>query len=144
MDPEPGNSPAPPPPVPEALYQPPPAPPPQAPGLRDDDRTMAMLCHLLGIFTGFLGPLVIWLVRKDQSPFVDHHGREALNFQITLMLVMLALGGVTFILMFVLVGILLVPLLVAIPLVALVFEIMAAVAAQHGDWHRYPFNIRLV
>ncbi len=105
---------------------------------------MAMLCHLLGIFTGFLGPMVLWLVRKDQSSFVDHHGRESLNFQITLTLVMLGLGGLTFFLIFLIVGLLLVPVLIAIPFVGLVLEILAAVAAQRGDWHRYPFNIRLV
>ena len=105
---------------------------------------MAMLCHLLAIFTGFIAPLVIWLVKKDQSPFIDHHGRESLNFQITLLLVMLALGGLTMVLMFVLIGFLLIPVLVVVPIIALVFEILAAVAAQRGDWHRYPFNIRLV
>jgi len=47
-----------------------------------DDRSMAMLAHLLGIFTGFLGPLIIWLMKKDQSPFVDDQAKESLNFQI--------------------------------------------------------------
>src|SRR5438270_7176549 len=49
-----------------------------------DSMTMAMLCHLLAIFTGFLGPLIIWLMKKDTSPFVDDQGKEALNFWITL------------------------------------------------------------
>src|ERR1700761_2896163 len=48
-----------------------------------DSVTMGMLCHLLGIPIGFLGPLIIWLVKKDTSPFVDDQGKEALNFQIT-------------------------------------------------------------
>lgn len=103
-----------------------------------------MLCHLLGIFTGFIGPLILWLVKKDNSAFVGHHGREALNFQITLMLVMLGLGSVTVVLMFVVVGILLVPVLFIVPILALVAEIIAAVAAQKGEWHRYPCCIRLV
>src|SRR4051812_11305473 len=51
-----------------------------------DDKTMAMLAHLLGIVTGFVGPLIIWLVKKDQSPFVDDQGKEALNFQLTLLI----------------------------------------------------------
>lgn len=118
--------------------------PPAAAGLSEDDRTMAMLCHLLGMFTGFLGPLIVWLVKKDQSPFVDHHGRESLNFQLTILLAMLALGSVTFVLMLVLVGFLLVPVLAAIPIIALIFEIIAAIAAQRGEWHRYPFCIRMV
>lgn len=109
-----------------------------------EDKTLAMLCHLLAIFTGFLGPLVLWLVKKDQSPFIDHHGREALNFQITLLFVMIALGSVTFILMFIFVGILLIPVIMIVGILALVAEIMAAIAAQNGEWHRYPFNLRLV
>jgi uncharacterized Tic20 family protein len=103
-----------------------------------------MLCHLLGIFTGFLGPLVIWLVQKDRCTFLDHHGREALNFQLTILLVMMCLGSATFVLMFVFVGVLLIPVLIAVPVLAIVAEILAALAAQKGEWHRYPFCIRLV
>ncbi len=120
------------------------SPPPVVPSLSEDERTMGMLCHLLGILTGFIGPLVLWLVKKDQSPFIDHHGREALNFQITLFLVMIALASVTFVLMLVVVGFLLIPVLFAIPIIGLVLEILAAVAAQRGEWHRYPFCLRLV
>jgi uncharacterized Tic20 family protein len=127
----PDNSPAPPP-IPDHLF------------ISEEDKSLAMLCHLLGIFTGFIGPLILWLVKKDSSMFVGHHGREAFNFQITLMLVMLGLGSVTIVLMFVIVGILLVPVMFIIPILALVAEIIAAVAAQKGDWHRYPCCIRLV
>ena len=126
-----GNSPAPP---PMPAYQ----------AISEEDKSLAMLCHLLVIFTGFIGPLILWLVKKDSSAFVGHHGREALNFQITLMLVMLGLGSVTVVLMFVVVGILLVPVLFIVPILALVAEIIAAVAAQKGEWHRYPCCIRLV
>lgn len=123
------------------------APPAQPPGvppvvISDDDRMLAMLCHLLAIFTGFVGPLILWIVKKDSSPFVAHHGKEALNFQITLLLAMTLLGVATFVLMFVLIGIVLVPVLIIIPLLALVAEILAAVAAQKGDWFRYPCCIR--
>ena len=131
QDPLAGNSPAPPP-IP--AYQ----------VISEEDKSRAMLCHLLGIFTGFIGPLILWLVKKDSSAFVGHHGREALNFQITLMLVMLGLGSVTVVLMFVVVGILLVPVLFIVPILALVAEIIAAVAAQKGEWHRYPCCIRLI
>jgi Domain of unknown function (DUF4870) len=69
----------------------PPSPPPVAPveaglptEIKSEDKTMAMLCHLLGIVTWFLGALIIWLIKKDQSKFVDDQGKEALNFQITL------------------------------------------------------------
>ena len=124
------------------------APPAQPPGvppvvISDDDRMLAMLCHLLAIFTGFVGPLILWIVKKDSSPYVAHHGREALNFQITLLLVMTCLGAATFILMFILIGLALVPVLIVVPILALVAEIIAAVAAQKGEWFRYPCCIRL-
>ncbi len=48
-----------------------------------DARMWAMLCHLLGFFTCFIGPLIIWLIKKDEDPFIDNQGKEALNFQIT-------------------------------------------------------------
>ncbi|MBN8457468.1 MAG: DUF4870 domain-containing protein [Verrucomicrobia bacterium] len=120
-------------------------PPPQPlTGPSSEDRTLAMLCHLLGLLTGFLGPLVLWLVKKDSSPFVDHHGREALNFQITLMVVMFALGIATFVLMFVFIGFLLIPVIAVVGILALIAEIMAAVAGQNGEWYRYPCCIRFV
>ncbi len=141
QEPSTGNSPA----LPPAAVPPPlPMPNGSAPGILEEDKTLALFCHLSGIFTGFLGPLVIWLVTKDRSAFLDHHGREALNFQLTLLLVMMCLGSVTFFLMFVLVGVLLVPVLVVVPILALVAEILAAVAAGKGEWHRYPVCIRLV
>ena len=60
------------------------------------------------------------------------------------MLVMLALGSVTFVLMFFIIGILLVPVMMIVGILALVAEIIAAIAAQKGEWHRYPFCLRLV
>ncbi|RYD61212.1 MAG: DUF4870 domain-containing protein [Verrucomicrobiaceae bacterium] len=137
---------SPPPPPPAAGVTPPHLPPAltgAVAGIREDDKTMAMLCHLLGVFTGFPGPLILWLVKKDSSPFVDHHGREALNFQITIFLVMLGLGAMTFVLMFVLIGIVFIPVMVVMQILAIVAEVMAAVAAQRGEWHRYPFSIRM-
>jgi len=65
--------------------------------IKQEDKTMAMLCHLLGILTAFLGPLIIWLVKKDQSPFVDDQGKEALNFQITLVIANAGFGQPFFI-----------------------------------------------
>lgn len=108
----------------------------------EDDRTMAMLCHLLSILTWFVGPLVIWLVKKDSSRFVDHHGREALNFQLTVFLASICLGALAMVLIFFFVGILLIPVIMAISVLALVAEIMACLAANRGEWHRYPWTIR--
>lgn len=130
----------------------PPSPPPSMPPpmppwpvVSQDDRTLAMLCHLLAIFTGFLGPLVLWLVKKDSSPFVDLHGREALNFQLTLLLVSVCATALVFTLFLAFfVGILLLPALFLISVGAIVLEIMAALAAQRGDCYHYPCSIRFV
>lgn len=112
------------------------APQPAA-GSATDPRTMAMLAHLLGIVTGFLGPLIIYLVNGDKDPFVRHHAAEALNFQITLVIAYL----VSFVLMFLLIGFLLLPV---VWIGSLVLMIMGAVNANKGEWWRYPVNIRIV
>jgi uncharacterized Tic20 family protein len=137
-----------PPPFPEPGAFPPAMPPALVPtGLHvpEEDKTLGMLCHLLAIFTGFLGPLILWLVKKDSSPFVAHHGREALNFQITIFLGMMGLMAMVFVLMFVFFsGLLLIPVIMILQVLVIVAEVMAAIAAQRGDWHRYPFCLRLV
>lgn len=139
------HAPAAPPPLPPSLLPGPCMTPyGHPPATTADERTLAMLCHLLAIFTGFLGPLILWLVRKDTSPFIDHHGREALNFQITVFIITFGLSMVTAVLMLVLIGIFLVPVILVLVILAFVAEIMACVAANRGEWHRYPFTIRLV
>lgn len=102
-----------------------------------DPKTMAMLAQLLGIFTGFLGPLIIYLVNGDKDPFVRHHSAEALNFQITLAIAYV----VSFVLMIVLIGFL---MFFVIWIASIVFMIQATIAANRGEWYRYPINIRLV
>ena len=96
-----------------------------------------MLAQVLGILTGFLGPLIVYLVNGDKDRFVRHHSAEALNFQLTVLIGYL----VSFVLMFVLVGFLTFP---ATGVMAIVFGILAAVAANRGEWYRYPINIRMV
>jgi uncharacterized Tic20 family protein len=102
-----------------------------------DATNMAMLCHLLAIFTGFLGPLIIWLIKKDDAPFVDRHGKEALNFQLTVLIAMLASG----LLSFVCIGFLLMPV---VWIVDLIFCIIAAVKTSRGEEYRYPLTIRFI
>lgn len=102
-----------------------------------DDKTFGMLSHLLGIFTGFLGPLIIWLVKKDESPFVDDQGKEALNFQI----VMTAGYIVSSVLMSVAIGCITYPIFI---LVSIIFGIMGTMKANEGQVYRYPFNIRII
>jgi uncharacterized protein len=123
---------------------PPPIPSNTQSGLTEDEKTLGMLCHLLGILTGFVGPLILWLIKKDTSRYIDYHGREALNFQITLFIVLFTLIIMTMFLMFIFIGILLIPVIIVIPILALVVEILAAVAAQKGELYRYPCCIRLV
>ena len=122
----------------------PPPPPPVAPmeaglstEIKPEDRTMAMLCHLLCIVTWFVGPLVIWLIKKDQSKYVDEQGREALNFQITL-LIGDAIGVATSCLG---VGVF---IIAAVWIIRLVFCILAAIAVNKGEHYRYPLAIRLI
>jgi uncharacterized Tic20 family protein len=107
-------------------------PPPTA-----DDKNMAMLAHLLSIFTGFLGPLIIWLVKKDTSPFVDDQGKEALNFQLTL-LIAYFVGGITACLF---IGFFIV---LAAWVCGLIFAILGTLKAKDGIAYRYPMTIRMI
>ncbi|MCF7750965.1 DUF4870 domain-containing protein [Bacillus subtilis subsp. subtilis] len=115
---------------------PPPAPTGTAPA---DQRTMALVAHILGIFTWFIGPLIIWMINKDDSSksFVTDQAKEALNFQITITIAML----ICFVLMIVIIGGLLAPL---VGIVNIVFCIIAAVKANNGEAYRYPFTLRLI
>lgn len=108
------------------------------PPATQDDKTMAMLAHLLGIVTGFVGPLIIWLIKKDQSPFVNDQGKEALNFEITI-----GIGGVVIFILGMLTCFahLLFP---ALLVVNLVFCLMAGLKAKDGIAYRYPFALRLI
>ena len=102
-----------------------------------EERTFGMLAHLLGIVLGFLGPLIIWLIKKDESSFVNDQGKEALNFQITVFIAMMVCGVLTF----VIIGCILVPL---VAVANIVFIIIGAMAANRGEAYRYPFAIRIV
>lgn len=108
-----------------------------------DQRQWGMFAHLAAFaglvipFGNILGPLVIWLIKKDTMPFVDDQGKEALNFQITVTLALL----VSFLLMLVLIGFLLVWVVF---IVALIFVIMAMVKANDGVAYRYPICLRLI
>lgn len=102
-----------------------------------DEKSMGMLSHLLAIFFGFFAPLIIYLVKKDESKYVSEHAKESLNFQITLLIAYI----VCFFLMFVLIGIL---LMVLLHLFRLVVCIIATIRANEGKMYRYPFTITLI
>jgi uncharacterized Tic20 family protein len=126
------------PPPPGIVYAGPPAskgPVYTGPPPTKDDTTMAMLCHLLGIFTGFLGPLIIWLIKKDSSPFVDDQGKEALNFQIVCLIAV----PVCFL------GFCLAPILIiALQIFRIVFSIIGTMQSNKGIPYRYPLTLRLI
>lgn len=118
-----------------------------------EERSWAMAAHagqilaipLSGGALCWAVPLVIWLVKKDESTFVEEHAKEALNFQITLLLFLLLYAGVSGILICLLVGLLLlwaIPVLYVVPVV--VFGIQGTLAANRGEAYRYPFILRLV
>jgi uncharacterized Tic20 family protein len=118
-----------------------------------EDRGLAVFCHVGGFFASFVVPLVIWLVKKGQSPFVEEHAKESLNFQIALFAVSLLIGclsalgivagaltedgGLWATSMF---GGLAVSL--ALTLFDLIVIILASIAAYRGRPYRYPVNIR--
>lgn len=104
-----------------------------------EDRTLAMLTHLSGILFGFIVPLIIWLINKDNAAkaWISAQAKEALNFQITILIAMV----ISWVLIFILIGGLLIPL---VWLANLIFCILAAVKTNAGEDYRYPFALRLI
>lgn len=107
-------------------------------------RLWGMLCHLsalagfVGIpFGNIIGPLIIWLIKRQEIPFVDEQGKEALNFQISLTIYSI----ISLLLIMVVVGIF---LLIAIVIFGLVMVIIASVRANNGESYRYPLTIRII
>ncbi len=103
----------------------------------NDDKTIAILTHLSGIFFGFIVPLVVWLVSRDSKPWLTEEGKEALNFQITVTIGYI----VSTVLIVVLIG---AALALAVWLFNLIFCIMAAVQTSQGKQYRYPLTLRLI
>ena len=108
---------------------------------------MGMLVHLLAILTGFVGVLILWLIKKDESRFVDYHGKEALNFMLSMLIYSLGLMAVMMVVGVVTLGFgffILFPAYFVLVIGSLVLEIMACLAANRGEWHRYPYTIRMI
>ena len=132
-----------------------PPPPPESGAVSAEEKQWALFAHLSALVGGiitsgwagsigcFIGPLIIWLVKKDTLPFVDDQGKEALNFNITVGIVFLAL----LLLSIVTLGIgliIAIPLWVIIGIAWLVLTIIAAIKANQGVAYRYPFTLRLI
>ena len=122
----------------------PPIEPPVSDGLPSNEaRQWGMFTHLSALagfivpFGNLLGPLIFWQIKKNEWPFADDQGKEALNFQITVTIAML----VSFVLMVVVIGFL---LMLVVGIGALVFTILAAIKANEGVHYRYPWTLRLI
>lgn len=108
--------------------------------MSNDEKTMGALCHFLALcgliipLGNVLGPLIVWLVKKNESAFVDQQGRESVNFQLNVIVWMIA----CVLLAFVFIGFLLLPL---VGITALVFTIIAGVKASNGEGYKYPLPI---
>jgi uncharacterized protein len=107
-------------------------------------RTWCVLCHaaaLSGIFLHvlghILGPLIIWLVKRADSPEIDAHGKESLNFQLSMLIYNVIAG----ILCIILIGI---PILILLYLLNIIFVIVASIKASEGQLYRYPITIRFL
>jgi len=100
----------------------------------EDERTLAMLCHALGVVFWILPPLIIYLWKKDDSPYVAAHAKEAFNFQLSLAIV----GILLFITV---IGIL---LIWVVGIIDVVFCIIAALKASENKMYRYPLTFRLL
>ena len=102
-----------------------------------DDCNMAVLAHLLGIFTGFIAAAVIFLMTRDKSPFVARQAKEALNFQITIFIGFM----IGWVLSIVLIGFFINAILL---LLNFILCIMAAIEVSKGKPYQYPFALRLI
>lgn len=114
------------------------------PQVSKEEQNWAMICHLSALagflipFGNIFGPLIVWLLKRAEYPQVDAHGKEALNFQITVVIAF----AVCFVLAFVLIGF---ALMVVVAVAALILTILAAVKVSNGEFgYRYPFALRLL
>lgn len=108
-----------------------------------DARTWGMACHLIALcgiiipFGSVLGPIVIWVIKKNDDPFIDDQGKEAVNFQLTVLIAFI----VSLIMMLVVIGFL---LMVVVAIYAIVMAIIASMKANEGVTYRYPYTIRFI
>jgi hypothetical protein len=149
---------------PPAAPQTPQSQPPSGGALSQEEknsRLWAMLCHLAAL-AGFLtwgglywfgpvqgvgffvGPLIIWLIKRHEFPFVDEQGKEAVNFQLTMLIAFIILGALTFHMIGIGLWQLWSLLWYALVIFDVVMAIMAGVKANDGVHYRYPFAVRLI
>ncbi|MDY0407941.1 DUF4870 domain-containing protein [Virgibacillus soli] len=103
----------------------------------NDERMFAMLIYLIGIFVPVLGPLIIWLMKREESDFVDYHGKEYFNYLISFTIYVV----VSTILMVVLIGFL---LIFVVGITGFILLIVALVKANQGERYRIPLIFRII
>ncbi len=130
-----------------------PSPPAADGAVTSDERSLALIAYLLGFLVSFLGPLIIFLIKKDESPFIRRHCAEILNHMITMAViaivsvVVLVLGiilAATVVALGVIIAIIAGLALAAVSIASLVWSIMGAIAANRGEDYRYPIAMRLI
>ena len=99
-----------------------------------DEKTLALLSHVLTLVFPILAPLIIYLVKKDESSFVTYHAKESLNFQITMFIICFAL-------FITVIGIL---LIWVVGIIVAVLVIIATIRASEGKLYKYPINFRFI
>lgn len=102
-----------------------------------DEKNLALLSHIGTFFGGFIVPLVVWLVKKDESEYVARHAKESLNFQISILIYVVAAA----ILMIIVIGIF---LAIALAVFNVVVVVLATIAASQGKHYEYPLCIRFI
>jgi uncharacterized Tic20 family protein len=111
--------------------------------LSETERNWAMFCHLAAFagffvpFGGIIGPLVIWLSKRDDSTWVNENGKASLNFQLSMLMYMVLVAPLCLIL----IGI---PLLIMLGILKIVFIILASVRASKGEEFKYPLAIPFI
>lgn len=103
----------------------------------NDDKNIATITHLGGTVFAFVPALIVWILKKDDSAYIADQSREALNFQITMVLCYMLAG----ILSWVLIGLIFFPV---IWVLNIVFCIIGAISTSKGEAYRYPFALRLI
>lgn len=118
--------------------------------LSNDEKMWGMICHLSALagliipFGNIIAPLIVWMIKKNEMPFVDEQGKESLNFQITTTVIMFVAIVVAIVLTFVVIGFLLLPLIGLAGLGLLIYVVIGGIKANNGEHFQYAFNIRLI
>lgn len=102
-----------------------------------EEKTFSLLIYLLNFFTAIIGPLLIWLLKRNESEYIDHHGKEYFNLIISFFVYEL----VAAITIFIGIGLVLVPL---ISIVFFIFIILGAYKSYQGEYYSFPFIFRLI